>query len=297
MAELSFDFTAMASACELRLAGTDEAALQAAARAAIGEVRRIEQAYTRYRPDSIVSRINAAAGTGQAIEVDAETAHLLGFAGQLHAASDGRFDITSGVLRRAWDFRLPRLPEPAALAALLPLIGWPMVVWDGRRVALPVAGMEIDFGGFGKEYAADRAFSVLVSAGVSSGYANLGGDIRVLGPHPGGRPWRFAIRHPRDEGQTVAHIELGVGALATSGDYERFIDVDGRRYCHILDARSGWPVMVWQSISVVAPVCVAAGALCTMAILQGATALAYLREQHVGFFAVDADGAIFHEGV
>jgi FAD:protein FMN transferase len=297
MADLSFDFTAMASACELRLAGADEAALHAAAQAAIGEVRRIEQAYTRYRPDSIVSRINAAAGTGQAIEVDAETAHLLAFAAQLHAASDGRFDITSGVLRRAWDFRQPRLPEPAALAALLPLIGWGMVAWDGRSIALPKAGMELDFGGFGKEYAADRAHSVLASSGVSSGYVNLGGDIRVLGPQAGGRPWRFAIRHPRAEGQAVAHIELGDGALATSGDYERFIDVEGRRYCHILDARCGWPVTAWQSVSVVAPVCVAAGALSTMAMLQDATALEFLRGQRVGFFAVDAGGASFHEGV
>ena len=297
MAELGFDFTAMASACELRLAGSDDATLQAAAQAAIAEVRRIETAYTRYRPQSIVSRINAAAGSGLAIEVDAETAHLLDFAGQLHAASDGRFDITSGVLRRAWDFRQPRLPEPATLAALLPLIGWPAVAWDGRRVALPRAGMEIDFGGFGKEYAADRAHGVLAARGVRAGYVNLGGDIRVLGPQPGGRPWRFAIRHPRSEGRTIAHVELAEGALATSGDYERFIDVDGRRYCHVLDPRSGWPVAAWQSVSVVAPVCVAAGALCTLAMLQGDTALTFLRAQQVGFFAVDAGGASFHEGV
>ena len=119
-----FAFRAMSSACELRLEGDDEATLAALAQRAIDEVLRIEHKYSRYRDDSIVSRINAAAGGADAVTVDAETAALLAFAGDLHSASEGLFDITSGVLRRAWDFRAGRLPEPAALAALLPLIGW-----------------------------------------------------------------------------------------------------------------------------------------------------------------------------
>lgn len=288
-------FAAMAGEAELTVAGRapDRRLLDAAA----AEVRRIEQAYSRYRADSLVSRINAAAGSGVAIEVDAETAGLLDFAARLHAQSDGLFDITSGILRRAWDFRSGRLPEPSALAALCARIGWRKVDWQpaARRIALTEPGMELDFGGFGKEYAADRAAAVLQAGGIQSGYVNLGGDLRVLGPRPDGRGWALGIRHPRAD-DTLAGVELKSGALATSGDYERYLDIAGRRYCHLLDPRSGWPVQHWQSVSVIAPVCLAAGALSTVAMLKGPDAPAFLAAQQVPWLAVDASGAIVRHG-
>ena len=270
MIELGFEFQAMASACELRLVGDDESALRRAAQAAIAEVHRIERKYSRYDAGSLVSRINASAGRGQAVPVDDETAGLLAFAGRLHALSGGRFDITSGVLRRAWDFRAGRVPGGAEVKALLPLIGWPRVVFDGHRVALPQAGMEIDFGGFGKEYAADRAAALLRQAGVAGGYVNLGGDIAVLGPRSDGRGWRLGIRHPRRDDAMIDTLELGAGALATSGDYERY----------------------WQSVSVVAPTCAAAGAACTITMLLGARGLTFIREQSLPFLAVDVRGVV-----
>lgn len=289
-------FAAMAGEAELTVAGRapDRRLLDAAA----AEVRRIEQAYSRYRADSIVSRINAAAGSGVALEVDVETAGLLDFAARLHAQSDGLFDITSGILRRAWDFRSGRLPEPSALAALCARIGWRKVDWQPatRQIALTEPGMELDFGGFGKEYAADRAAAVLQAGGIGSGYVNLGGDLRVLGPRPDGRGWALGIQHPRDQQRTVAGIELKSGALATSGDYERYLEIDGRRYCHILDPRSGWPVQHWQSVSVIAPVCLAAGALSTVAMLKGPEAPAFLAAQQVPWLAVDGGGAIVRHG-
>ena len=262
MTSCGFQFQAMSSACEIRLdavAGDGESVLAAAAQLAIGEVRRIEAKYTRYRADSIVSRINAVAGSGEAIEVDDETASLLDFACMQNQLSDGLFDITSGVLCRAWDFRAGRLPEPGLLAALLPLIGWQQVEWShsngqAKRIHLPQRGMELDFGGFGKEYAADRAMAVLANSGQAHGFVNLGGDIRVLGPRADGSAWRFGIQHPRRVDDTIATIatmatiatiasvDMFEGALASSGDYERFFEQGGRRYCHILDPRSGWPV-------------------------------------------------------
>lgn len=288
-------FAAMAGEAELTVAGRvpDRRLLDSAA----AEVRRIEQAYSRYRADSLVSRINAAAGSGVAIEVDAETAGLLDFAARLHAQSDGLFDITSGILRRAWDFRSGRLPEPSALAALCARIGWRKVDWQPatRRIALTEPGMELDFGGFGKEYAADRAAAVLQTGGIQSGYVNLGGDLRVLGPRPDGRGWALGIRHPRADG-TLAGVELKSGALATSGDYERYMEIAGRHYCHLLDPRSGWPVKHWQSVSVIAPVCLAAGALSTVAMLKGPDAPAFLAAQQVPWLAVDASGAIVRHG-
>ncbi|MEN9628770.1 MAG: hypothetical protein RJA10_1997 [Pseudomonadota bacterium] len=289
---LKLVFQAMACGCELQLEGADRAVLEAAARAAVAEVQRIEHTYSRYRADSVVSRINAAAGQAGFVPVDAETASLLRFADQLHALSDGLFDITSGVLRRAWDFRAGRVPAGPDLQALLPLVGWHHVERSDDGVRLSQAGMELDFGGFGKEYAADRAAAALLQAGVTHGFVNLGGDLRVLGPRADGSPWRMGIQHPRQPGATVATLDLAQGALATSGDYERFFEHDGRRYCHLLDPRSGWPVEHWQSVSITAPVCVAAGAMSTIAMLKGPDALPFLQAQGADYLAVDRHGQV-----
>jgi thiamine biosynthesis lipoprotein len=231
MHSFSVCFGAMASQCEVQLAARDEVQAQQLAAPAIAEVRRIESAFSRYREDSIVSRINRAAGQGWT-EIDAETEALFNYADALHTSSGGLFDITSGVLRRAWDFRQPRLPEAGQLASLCALIGWSRVERAPGRIRLPQAGMEIDFGGFGKEYAADRAAALL---GSRCGYVNLGGDLRVMGPQLDGSPWQIGIQHPRKDGEVVATIAIASGALATSGDYERYFELDGRRYCHLLD--------------------------------------------------------------
>jgi thiamine biosynthesis lipoprotein len=293
--DYGFRFTAMASMCEVRIGALGRRRAAALAAQAIAEVRRIETKYSRYRADSVVSRINASAGSGCVVAVDEETARLLDFAAGLWAESDGLFDITSGTLRKAWDFRARRMPAPGELEALLRLVGWSRVRWSGEAIALPLAGMEIDFGGFGKEYAADRAATALQRLGVRSGLVNLGGDIRVIGPRPDRSPWSLGIQDPRDATRLLARLPLGDGALATSGDYERYFDRDGRRYCHILDPRTGWPVSHWRSVSVVAPACLAAGALTTIAMLRGADALAALAAQRVAFVAVDSDGRV-HEG-
>ncbi|OWQ83348.1 hypothetical protein CDN99_26200 [Roseateles aquatilis] len=283
-------FTAMASPSEIVLEGVSPALAAQACAAAEAEVRRIERKYSRYLGDSVISAINAQAGHGGLV-VDAETAQLLDFAAELHRQSDGLFDITSGGLRRVWDFKAGREPAPDALALQLDLIGWDRVQWDGRAIALPRHGMELDFGGIGKEYAVDRAVATLRALGLRHGFVNLGGDLRVLGPRPDGRPWVFAVRHPRREDEICARIALDDGALATSGDYERFfIAADGRRCCHILDPRTGQPVRHWQAVSVVAPLCVAAGALATMAMLIGAQAASRLSTPGVGFLLIDADG-------
>lgn len=292
--ELGFQFTAMASACEIRVAGMSRRKAQPLVQRAIDEVRRIEAKFSRYRASSVVSRLNARAGSGVALAVDAETCDLLDFADSLHAASDGLFDATSGILRRAWDFQAQCLPAPGQIEALLPRIGWQHVRRRGRAVELRLPGMELDFGGFGKEYAADRAATLLQGLGVRHGLVNLGGDIRAIGPRPDGSPWLLGIAHPRQHGAVVGEVGVGLGgsagALATSGDYERFMVIDGQRHCHILDPRTGWPVRHWQSVSVVAPVCLAAGALATVAMLKGAEALAWLDAQEVGYLAVDALG-------
>lgn len=282
----------MASSCEVVLSA--DSAEQAAhwAAQAMQEVWRIEQRYSRYRDNSIVSRINAAAG-GEPVACDAETLSLLQFADQMHRQSEGLFDITSGVLRRAWNFKQVRLPDAAAIDALLALVGWDRVERQGELVRLPQAGMELDFGGFGKEYAADRAAALLQAQGVTSGYVNLGGDLRAMGPRPDGSPWQIGIQHPRQRERLLATQQLGTGGLATSGDYERYIDIGGHRYCHILHPRTGWPVRHWQTVSVTAPLAVLAGCVCTMAMLKEEQGLAFLEASGCAFLAMDTHGHIY----
>jgi thiamine biosynthesis lipoprotein len=291
--DLGFDFVAMASGCEVRVAGIGAKRARILARQAIDEVRRIEVKYSRYLHGSVVSRINTAAGSGEWVEVDTETTDLLDFAGRMHALSGGLFDATSGILRQAWDFKLGRLPEPGQIEALLPRIGWQHVAREGRRIRLTQPGMELDFGGFGKEYAADRAATLLQAHGVRYGMVNLGGDIRVVGGPPDGSPWRLGIQHPREADRLIAEIAVARGALATSGDYERHFIHEGVRYCHVLDPRTGWPVSHWQSVSVTAPACLAAGALTTIAMLKAEQALEFLDAQGVGYLAIDRDGGLF----
>ncbi len=286
-------FRAMATENEIALAAADVDAARRAAAAAIADVLRIEAKYSRYRDDSVTARINRAAG-GPPVAIDAETAALLRYADECHTLSGGRFDVTSGVLRRAWDFRRepPALPDPAALAAAVALIGWPRVEWDATAVRLPRAGMEIDFGGIGKEYAADRVATICLEHGMRHGLVNLGGDVRAIGPQADGTPWRVGIRHPRHAHAAVAGFDLATGALATSGDYERYFEIAGTRYCHILDPRTGMPVAYWQSISVVSPLCVVAGSCATIAMLLEADAPAFLEAQGVQWLGVAADASL-----
>ena len=286
-------FRAMAAENDLQLWSPDAGRAQRAAAAAIADVRRIEAKYSRYLADSVTTRINEAAGKA-AVPIDAETAALLRYADHCFALSRGLFDLTSGVLRRLWDFkrRPPQLPDAAALAAVAPLVDWASVAWDGNSIRLPRAGMEIDFGGIGKEYAADRAATICIEHGIRHGLVNLAGDVRVLGPQPDGSPWRIGIVHPRHPEATIAGLELAAGAVATSGDYERFFEIDGCRYCHILNSRTGMPVAHWQSVSVIAPLCVVAGSCATIALLLEGNAREFLDEQQVQWLGVAPDGAL-----
>ena len=213
-----YAFAAMASRHELQAWAPDRAQADAAARAAIADVLRIEAKYTRYRDTSVTSAINRHAGGGE-VPIDAETVALLRYADRCHALSEGRFDLTSGVLQQAWDFkrRPPRLPADAEIAALLERVGWPRVEWDEHSIRLPVAGMELDFGGIGKEYAADRAAAILRECGIAHALVNLAGDVRVIGTRPDGTPWRVGIQHPRERAGVIATVEVVDGAVRAAG--------------------------------------------------------------------------------
>jgi thiamine biosynthesis lipoprotein len=300
---LQFDFVAMASPCCVQLDGQDEQAMTLAAIQAMAEVRRIERQFSRYRDDNVMARIHQAAGQAW-VDVDDETDALLDFSGQLWAQSDGFFDVTSGVLRQAWDFKAGRLPEAEHLQSLLNRVGWQRVERRKGQVRLQ-AGMELDFGGFGKEYAADRAAAVLHSHGFQHALVNLGGDLHALGPRGlpelDGQAWHIDIQHPRPpasgKAQPWLRIPLTQGGLATSGDYERFLIHNGQRHCHVLNPTTGWPVGHWQSVSVVAANTTTAGVLSTVAMLKEAQATEWLDAQHATYAAVNQQGELIRSGL
>jgi thiamine biosynthesis lipoprotein len=231
------------------------------------EAKRLEATYSRYQPNSIVSCINNQAGKS-AISVDEETAGLIDFAFAAFKQSQGLFDISSGVLRRAWNFSEPRLPEKAMLEKLLELVGLHKISWKRPSLFLPHPGMELDFGGIVKEYAVDRCTTFLKEAKVD-GLVNFAGDLRISSSGGSGHVWKVGIVAPRTLGETIATLELRDGAIATSGDYERYIEVDGRRYYHILHPRTGYSVPGFQSVSILASTCSMAGVVSTTAMLLG----------------------------
>jgi thiamine biosynthesis lipoprotein len=290
MLSIVHPFYAMASECTAYLCGETAAKLEQLAATAENEVRRIEARYSRYRGDSELTRINKLAANGGSIDIDPETAGLIGYAKACFAKSDGAFDITSGLLRKVWNFSAARVPDQASIDAVLPFIGLDKIALSSGRLHFGKVGMELDFGGLGKEYAADRAAEVCIGLGARYGFIDLGGDIRVIGSQPDGCPWRIGIRHPRDADKVVAEIKLSQGALATSGDYERFFEVDSRRYCHILDPRTGWPAHGLASVTVIADRCLVAGSLSTAAMLKGKDAATWLQGLGVRHIVIDENG-------
>ncbi|MGZ8248508.1 FAD:protein FMN transferase [Methylomagnum sp.] len=285
-----FPFQAMGSPCELQLYATSHAGARRVSNLVIADVQRLESRYSRYRPDSFLSAINRVAATGGRIAVDDETAGLLNYAATCHQQSGGLFDITSGILRRAWRFDRGVLPDPAQIQALLAKVGWHRLRWSASVLEFPEPGLELDFGGVVKEYAADRVAGLCLEAGVRHGFVNLGGDIRVIGPHPDGAPWRVGVRHPRQPGELIQTVSLYSGGLASSGDYERCLVVDGVRYGHVLNPKTGWPVRRLAAVTVAAEFCVVAGSASTIAMLKEDAGPDWLAALGLPHFWVDVRG-------
>lgn len=261
-----------------------------AAALAVAEIERIQEKYSRYAPTSILSAMNRAAGEGKSVLVDVETAGLLEFAFACYRKSGGLFDITAGVLRRAWNFSSGQLPLDNELRVLLPLIGMDKLIWRFPHLNFAASGMEVDFGGIGKEYAVDRVATLLVSEGIEHGLINLGGDLFALGPQADDQPWKIGLRDPHHAGVIVEEVDLSHGALATSGDYERCLEIRGQRYCHILNPYTGWPVHGLSSVTVLAPQCMVAGSLATIAMLKEGNGIAWLAERDLPHRWIDLAG-------
>ncbi|HRX51494.1 MAG TPA: FAD:protein FMN transferase [Candidatus Krumholzibacteria bacterium] len=271
-------FSAMAGPCEVLLDTDDSLLAHTLAQLACAEARRIEAKFSRYRDDSVLHAIHAAAGAP--MRVDDETAGLLDLAAACWELSGGRFDVTSGVLRRAWTFDGgTRVPADAEVEALRVLVGWEKLTWRRPELVLP-AGMELDLGGLGKEYAVDRVVTLLREEARVPVLVNFGGDLHASGPRRDGAPWRVGVEDPGREDRAARVIDLAGGALATSGDARRYVMSGGERLGHILDPRTGRPVRgAPRSVTVAADACVQAGVLATTAMLHGPGAEAFLQAE------------------
>ncbi|MCP4492472.1 MAG: FAD:protein FMN transferase [Gammaproteobacteria bacterium] len=272
----------MASPCEVLMEVEGENLAWRIVNQVADEARRIETKFSRYRDDNIISRINSA--DGKAVEVDDETARLIDFADQLYKMSDGLFDVTSGVLRRVWHFDgSQNIPEPDAVHKVLNLVGWQRVEWQDNMLRLN-KGMEIDLGGLGKEYAVDRCLQEVREITDSSVLINFGGDLAACHPRKHEQCWSVG-RLITGKDQAVALFQLYRGAIATSGDANRYLLKDGKRYSHVLNPQTGWSVDdAPHTVSVAASTCTAAGMFSTLAILQGSQAEAFLKLQGIEYW-------------
>jgi thiamine biosynthesis lipoprotein len=275
----------MASPCEILIDTHDEVLAIKMGHVAAREAWRIEDKYSRYDPKSLCSQINANAG--QDVSIDDETYKLLEFANQCYEISEGAFDITSGILRQAWRFDgSDNVPSQLKVKALLNFVGWNKVNYSSDTISMN-KGMEIDFGGLGKEYAVDRTILLLSELTDSPFLVNYGGDLAASGTRLNHDPWQIGIEHPSFKHSKASVVTLKKGAIATSGDANRFILKDNHRYSHILNVKTGWPVeRPPNSITVAAPQCIQAGFLATLALLQGINAESFLKEQSIQYWSV-----------
>jgi FAD:protein FMN transferase len=236
----------------------DSGQVRAAFDAATAEIQRLEAAMTTWRPDSEVSRINAAAGKNP-IAVGQETFDVI--RESLHASemSEGAFDITFETLHGLWRFDQdldPHPPSAADVRTRLADVGFRHVRLNAkaRTVFLDDPRTRIGLGGIAKGFAVDRAATVLIDAGVPSFYAQAGGDLFAHGVKPDGSPWIAGIRDPRGpEGDYFATAPISDHAFSTAGDYERSYVVDGKRYHHIIDPHTGYPATASRSVTIWAP--------------------------------------------
>lgn len=256
-----------------------EADAQAANAAALAALERIDRLMSTYKPDSDLSRLNAA-GAGEAVAIDPELARLLALSREITAASDGAFDPTASPLFQLWRrvAREDRLPTPEELAAAEALTGWDKLTLGADRATKSVAGLQIDLSAIAKGYAVDQALEALRAAGLAGGLVDVGGEVRVFGVSPAGGEWRVAIEHPfRPHQGRIGVLAIRDVAVATSGNYEQNVTIGGRRYSHIVDPRTGQPADATPSVTVIAGNCTVADAWATALSVLGPEGLPRVR--------------------
>lgn len=242
----------------------------------IEEVRRIEKLLTTYDENSQTNRINSLAGI-RPVQVDEEVIDLIDRSIKISSLTQGAFDITYGSLdKQFWNFdkTMTRLPDPEKAKEGIKLINFRNIVLDRKKqtVFLKEKGMRIGFGGIGKGYAADKAKAVMQGVGVESGIVNAAGDLTVWGTQPNGKPWTIGIADPERKDTPFASIQLTNTSVATSGNYEKFVIIDGVKYSHTIDPKTGYPVKGIKSTTIICPSAEIADAMATPITVMGVQA-------------------------
>lgn len=294
---------AMGSRFEISVVHADAKRGQEAIDAAYAEIERIEALISEWRETSTVSELNRKAGV-EPVEVTDELLNLTRRSIRISKLTDGAFDITFHTVGRLWNFksRTAPIPDEASIRSAMSDVGYQHLVIDETKhtIFLDRKGTRIGFGGIGKGYAANRAVFVLKEHGVTGGVVNASGDIVVFGTQEDGKPWRIGIANPLDRDKLFAYLDITEQAVVTSGDYENYIEIDGVRYSHILDPRTGYPVTEVRSVTIVCPDGELADALATSVSVLGVDGGLKLvnRLRGVEAMLVDKDGGIhFSEGL
>ena len=265
-------FPALGTICAVQyVAPKGEMQAIAFERAAITWVEAFEAKYSRFRPTSLVSRINAAAGRNW-IVVDEDMNQLMALCDILCSMTNGVLDPTALPLIQLWNWKAehPVIPSAERIEAARRLVGWTKVQRAAGRVFLPESGMALDFGGFGKEYAVDMVAQIALDHGIANVLVDFGHDVRALGAPPGKPLWHIGLEDPKNPGRSNGSIGVTGRGVASSGDYIRNFKINGRRFGHIIDPRTGWPVANGcLQTTVIADTCLHAGVLSTAAFVLG----------------------------
>ena len=264
-------FTAMSTTCRVNFRTLEPALARDYQNEVLRWVAWFEARYSRFIGDSLISRINLAAGK-EWVEVDPETDALLDLCQEMIFFTRGVFDPTSLPLIRLWNWKTapPVIPTEAAIVAARELTGWRKIQRRKGALFLPREGMCLDLGGIGKEYAVDRVLAMALQRGISNVLVDFGNDVRVHGQPPEKGAWHVGLEDPKSPGRCWTGVAVTDHAVATSGDYVRHFTSDGRRYGHIIDPRTGFPVNNGcLAVSVIAPHCTVAGILSTSAFVLG----------------------------
>ncbi len=281
-------FEAMASPCEVLIRNLQPEFNHQIAKSVIKETKRIENKYSRYISGNLVDKMNNS--DGQSVKIDPETFKLLEYARNLFEVSDGLFDITSGVLRKIWKF-YPNSKPPTkdVIYSLLQNIDFRLINYDEQTFRMP-RRMQIDFGGIGKEYAVDQVAKLIrpiCKKRKSSFLINFGGDLSADKFSSQDPAWVVGLESANNAHEAGSVISLTSGSVATSGNTKRFLEYQGKRYGHLLNPTTGYPIEgAPRSITVFAPSCVLAGSFSSLAMLQGLQAENFLTEQEIKYICI-----------
>jgi thiamine biosynthesis lipoprotein len=240
---------------------------------AVNEIRRIEKLFTTFDESSQTNLINRNAGIAP-VKVDKEVFDLIKRSKRISDITQGAFDITYGSIdKRLWNFdkTMTALPDPHTAKQLVRLINYRHVILDETNctVFLKEEGMRIGFGGIGKGYAAEKAKSLLQQKGITSGIVNAAGDLTAWGHQPNGKPWTIGIADPNASRNTFSYLDITNTSIATSGNYEKFIMIDGKKYSHTIDPKTGLPVRGIKSVTIISPNAEIADAMATPVMIMG----------------------------